>query len=161
MSAPITGPDGEPITGLRPEPPRGDAAAIQADIEQTRAELADTVDALSAKLDVRSQAAHKAQELGERATLKVEQAVAAAPEPVQQALGKAAATARPAVQRAAADPTRTAKVAGAVVVALLVLRRVSRARGRRRAAAAAAARAVLALDPVSGRSYVVEPVEVR
>lgn len=156
MSAPVTGPDGEPIPVLRPEPPRDDAAAIQADIEQTRAELADTVDALSVKLDVKAQAAQKAHELGERATTKVEQAVAAAPEPVQQALGRAAATARPAVERASADPARTAKIAGAVLVVLLVLRRVRRSRSRRADAAAAAARAVLAVDPVSGRSYLVE-----
>ncbi len=153
MTGPITGPDGKPITGLRPEPARDDPTAIQADIEQTRAELAQTVDALSAKLDVKTQAATRAHEFGEKATMKVEQAVAAAPEPVQAALGKAAATARPAVDKVTADPARAARIAGAVIVALFVLRRLGKGR---RARAASAARAVVATDPSTGRAYLVD-----
>jgi hypothetical protein len=41
---------------------------IQADIEQQRAQLAGTLDALSAKLDVKSQAQAKVADLKDRAT---------------------------------------------------------------------------------------------
>lgn len=41
---------------------------IEADIEQQRAELADTVDALTAKLDVKAQAGAKVDEVKHRAT---------------------------------------------------------------------------------------------
>lgn len=43
-------------------------AQIEADIERQRAQLADTVDALSAKLDVKSQAHAKVDEVRARAT---------------------------------------------------------------------------------------------
>ena len=49
-------------------PPASDPDAIRADIERTRADLAQTVDALHAKLDVKGQAATKVAHVKEQAT---------------------------------------------------------------------------------------------
>lgn len=46
-------------------------AALQADIERTREQLADTVDQLQAKLDVRARASAGAHDLAERTKAKV------------------------------------------------------------------------------------------
>ncbi len=52
----------------RPEPGNeASADEVEADIARTRAELGDTVDALTQKLDVKAQAQHKADELKDRA----------------------------------------------------------------------------------------------
>jgi len=60
------------MTGSEPHQrePGPDASIddIQADIEQTRKELGQTVDALSAKLDVKERTQHKAAEAKERIT---------------------------------------------------------------------------------------------
>ena len=45
-----------------------DPAQIEADIERQRDELASTVDALQARLDVKTRAKHKAEDLRDRAT---------------------------------------------------------------------------------------------
>ncbi|MDT4892414.1 MAG: hypothetical protein QOE97_1449 [Pseudonocardiales bacterium] len=103
-----------------------DVHAIQADIERTRAELADTVDALAAKLDVKAQAKQRAHELAVQAGDRVEKAKAVAPEPVQQALDKVTEVSRPVVAKAAEDKRRTAVIVAGALVALLVLRRVRR-----------------------------------
>jgi hypothetical protein len=47
---------------------RSDPAAIEADLVRQREELARTVDALSAKLDVKARAEHKVGELKDAAT---------------------------------------------------------------------------------------------
>lgn len=60
MNAPSKGPDAPP------EP--GTPAAIEADIERQREQLATTVDQLQAKLDVKSRAQDKAAQLKARAT---------------------------------------------------------------------------------------------
>lgn len=52
-------------------PPQDDADAIQADIEQTRERLADTVDQLQAKLDVKSRASAGAHDAAEKAKATV------------------------------------------------------------------------------------------
>jgi hypothetical protein len=53
---------------LPPEPgPNASIDEIQADIERTRAQLGDTVGALSEKLDVKKHASEKAVELKEKA----------------------------------------------------------------------------------------------
>lgn len=75
---------------------------MRADIAATRAELQDTVDALSEKLDVKAQAGKK-----------IEAAKAKAPEPVQQA-----------VDTVAPYRTQLALGAAAAVLVLLVVRRV-------------------------------------
>lgn len=48
--------------------PKQTPEEIEADIERQREDLADTVSALGAKLDVKSRAQHKAAELKDRAT---------------------------------------------------------------------------------------------
>lgn len=108
----------------------GDVTAdIKADIEKTRAELADTVDSLTAKLDVKAQAKHRVHEVEQRAAQSYEQAKAKAPEPVRQAVDSVERAARPIATRAAQDKRRTALVAGGVLLLVVVVRRVRR-RGR-------------------------------
>src|SRR5689334_14202360 len=76
---------------MPPEPgPDADKAAIQADIEQTREQLAQTVDALSHKLDVKEQARHKVDETKERARQKVDTTKTRVVETSQVARQKAA-----------------------------------------------------------------------
>lgn len=110
-------------------------ADIKADIEKTRAELADTVDSLTAKLDVKAQAKHRVQEVEQRAAQGYEQAKAKAPEPVRQAIGTVEQAARPLAAKATQDKQRTAMVAGGVVVLLVIVRRVRRVRRSRRRSA--------------------------
>ena len=58
----------------RPEPgPDAGIKDIEADIEQTRAELGETVEALSAKMDVKGRAQDKVDETKERARQKVDE----------------------------------------------------------------------------------------
>jgi Protein of unknown function (DUF3618) len=54
----------EPVPS-EPDPNAG-TAELQADIERTRAELGDTVNALTAKLDLKSRATHAAAETKDR-----------------------------------------------------------------------------------------------
>jgi transposase len=103
-----------------------DVEDLKSEIEQTRAELADTVDALTAKLDVKAQAAERAHELAEKATARYSDAKNSAPEPVRQAIGTVEQAARPVVAKARQDPRRAAKIAGGVILALIVLRRLRR-----------------------------------
>ncbi len=57
----------------RPEPgPDAGVDDIQADIEQTRAELGETVEALQAKLDVKERAKEKVDETKERVAVKAD-----------------------------------------------------------------------------------------
>ena len=103
-----------------------DVEDLKSEIEQTRAELADTVDALTAKLDVKAQASERAHELAGKAAARYEEAKSSAPEPVRQAIGTVEQAARPVVHKAKQDPRRAALIAGGVLVALLVLRRLRR-----------------------------------
>lgn len=97
---------------------------IKADIVATRAELAETADAIAAKLDVKAQAADRLHSAGTNITHRYEHAKQQAPEPVQKALTQVEAAAQPVVNAAAEDKKRTALVIGGVLVALLILRRV-------------------------------------
>lgn len=99
---------------------------VRSDIELTRAELARTVDALHAKMDVKAMAKERADQAGARVAESYQHAKAAAPEPVQHALGRVERAASPLVAKAAQDKKRTALIAGGAVLALLVLRRVRR-----------------------------------
>jgi hypothetical protein len=101
-----------------------DPDEIKAEIEATRAELAETADALAAKLDVKAQAKEKAQVAGERLAAKVDQVRAAAPEPVQNAIGKAEQAAQPVLAKAAEDKQRTAATVGGVLVVVMFVRRL-------------------------------------
>lgn len=124
MSTP-TGPEGavQPVN-----PPLGkDATAdeIESDIERTRAELGDTVDALTQKLDVKSQAQHKAADVKKDATERVraarvsgEQALAQVKQNVVDTATDDAGKVKPVVPAGAA-----AVVAVLVAVAVLVGRR--------------------------------------
>lgn len=101
--------------------------AIRADIEQTRAELAETVDALGDKLNVKAQAADKADAAKQKVAATAAQARAAAPEPVQHALDSVGAKAGPAAHQLAVttEPHRGKILAGtgAALLLLLVVRR--------------------------------------
>lgn len=103
-----------------------EAEAIRADIEQARAELATTTDALAAKLDVKAQARTKAHLAGAWVSSAYRSVQASAPEPVQRAWSKVGAAASPVAAKAAADKRRTALVAAAVILTALVVRRVTR-----------------------------------
>jgi len=100
--------------------------AIKADIERTRAELADTVDSLTAKLDVKAQARHRVQEAEQRAVQSYEQAKAKAPEPVRQAIDTVEGAARPLAAKAAEDKRRTMLLVGGVLLAFIIVRRIRR-----------------------------------
>lgn len=103
-----------------------DIEKVRSEIELTRAELARTVDALHAKMDVKAIAKERVDEAGARAAEAYQHAKAAAPEPVQQAIGRVEQATAPLVAKAAQDKKRTAMMAGGAVLALLVLRRVLR-----------------------------------
>jgi hypothetical protein len=98
-----------------------DEERLKADIVAARAELAETADALAAKLDVKAQASEKLHAAGARAR-------AATPEPVQKALGKAEVAAQPVINAAAEDKKRTAMIVGGMVFALLVLKRLRKSK---------------------------------
>jgi ElaB/YqjD/DUF883 family membrane-anchored ribosome-binding protein len=72
------------------------ADELRADIVSTRAELADTLDHLMAKLDVKSRARHQLDEVRSAAR----DGLGKAPEPVQRALKRAADTLAPLAVRA-------------------------------------------------------------
>jgi MYXO-CTERM domain-containing protein len=107
--------------------PPTDPDAIRAEIEQTRAELAETVDALASKLDVKGQAADKAEAAKAKVGAKASQAKAAAPEPVQHVMDTVGAKAGPVAHQvnAKVEPHRGKLIAGvgAGLLVLLVLRR--------------------------------------
>jgi len=101
---------------------------IKADIVATRAELAETADAIAAKLDVRAQASERLHTARHQVNERYEQAKGSAPEPVQVAIRKAETAAQPLLNAAAEDKKRTALVVGGAIVALLVLRRISKSK---------------------------------
>lgn len=121
--------DTEPVAGT-PDASAPGADAIKADIEATRAQLAQTADALAAKMDVKAQAGAKVQEVTDKAAGAYGSAKASAPEPVQKVIGRAEVAAQPVVAKAAEDKQRTALIAGGVLAALLVLKRVRKRRNR-------------------------------
>jgi Protein of unknown function (DUF3618) len=104
---------------------------LKAEIEATRAELAETADALAAKLDVKAQANKKAQAAGDKLTETYAHVRDSAPAPVQKAIGTAERAAQPVIVKAGEDKKRTAGVVGGVVVVILVVRRVRRRRRTR------------------------------
>lgn len=131
-----------------------DEDAIKADIVATRAELAETADALAAKLDVKAQANAKLHAAGEKVGERYVRLRASAPEPVQKAIGKVEQAGRPVAAKVAADKKRAALIAGGAVVALLVAKRV------RKAAPALSAAARARRSP-SGRAGRPDPAILR
>ncbi len=98
---------------------------IKAEIEQTRSDLADSVDALAAKADVKARGKEQLAHAKESAADALDRAKQSAPEPVQQALDKAASTVGPAAAKArdTAAPYRKQILIGVgVLFVLLVLR---------------------------------------
>jgi hypothetical protein len=120
-------PDPERPTEV-PRPVASDPESLREDIETTRQQLADTVEALSYKVDVKARVRDKTRELREQATDRAhrirEQAVSAAPHSREEALDQARQVARAARER----PAILLVGALAVVVALLVLGRPRRKR---------------------------------
>ncbi|MDQ6849443.1 MAG: DUF3618 domain-containing protein [Actinomycetota bacterium] len=106
------------------EPASGDADAIRSDIEQTRAQLANTVDQLSDKMNVKAQASDKVAEVKGKIADSAAKAKAAAPPGVQRAIDKASEKATPIAQQvgAKAQPYRGKLIAAGVVLVLLIVR---------------------------------------
>ncbi|MEA2418884.1 MAG: hypothetical protein QOE60_1090 [Thermoleophilaceae bacterium] len=110
---------------------------LRAEIDQTRVELAETVDALTAKLDVKSQARQKVDDVRtsvrarvtDQVTLlsdRVTTARQSAPVPVQNALDKAGSAAAPLVAKAKPYNRQIlVSLAGSVLLLLIVRRRSS------------------------------------
>ena len=94
---------------------------IRADIDKTRAELGDTVEALAEKTDVKAQAKAKVEDVKEQAKAKVEEVKAAAPESPGEAAQQAQAAAQQVQAKAKQDPKPFA-IAGGVVVLFLLWR---------------------------------------
>lgn len=105
-----------------------DPEELRRDIEQVRGELADTVNALAEKADVKARAQDKAQELKTQAVQTTQQVRAQAPEIAQQLAGTAQQKARQMVQEKP-GPTVGAALA---VLGLLILRRRRRRRRKDR-----------------------------
>lgn len=103
-----------------------DAAEIKADIDRTRADLADTVGALAEKLDPKEQARKRAHEARIRVHARYVQTRDSAPPQVRQALGAIEQAAAPVVARARCDPRRSGLVVGGLVLALFVIGRAQR-----------------------------------
>lgn len=74
---------------------------IRAEIQRTRSELGDTVDALTNKLDVKAQAKQKVDSVRSTISDKAAQARQSAPAPVQKALDRTGEVTTPALQKAA------------------------------------------------------------
>jgi Protein of unknown function (DUF3618) len=110
---------------------------IRDEIEQTRAELGDTVDALTAKLDVKTQVKDRVagakSSVTDAVTDAASKAKQATPAPVQNVLGQAGATlnqasakASPLVEQARPYGKQIAAGVAAVLVLLFALRRRSK-----------------------------------
>lgn len=93
------------------DPPPDDQAALRDEIEETRAELGETVEALSAKADVKGQVKEKVEERKEQLRGQQAQAEAKLGELREQAKG---------------NPLPLAAAAGGAILLLLVVRRLRR-----------------------------------
>jgi len=104
MTTPVDPDASEPGTGLS-------ADELQADIERTREQLGNTVDALSEKLDVKAQTRHKVEDLKQGGAAKVDA--------VRARGGEAAAKAKDAATDGQGKPS-TGLLAGAGLAAALL-----------------------------------------
>jgi ElaB/YqjD/DUF883 family membrane-anchored ribosome-binding protein len=115
-------PDPATAAGTPPPPPSDDPDAIRADIERTREELGDSVEALAAKADVKARAQDKLAEARERARRAAQDATKRAKERVrhaaQDATERAKATAQQAGETVRQRPAPTAGVLAAVAAAV-------------------------------------------
>lgn len=112
------------------QPAANDPDAIRSDIEQARADLADTVDKLSDKMNVKSQASDKVAAAKTKIADSAARAKSSAPPQVQQALDKAGEKAAPIAHQIGekTEPHRSKIIAGAVgaFVLLWIVRRARR-----------------------------------
>ncbi|MQA63712.1 MAG: DUF3618 domain-containing protein [Actinophytocola sp.] len=107
--------------------PPTEPAEIQRDIERTRAQLADTIDALASKANVSARTKEKAHETAETVQAKTEQLTGQAKDVTDQALAKLPPSAREKVEQAATTARRKPiPTVAAAVALLLVLRRLFR-----------------------------------
>jgi hypothetical protein len=104
MTTPAEPDASEPLAGLS-------ADELQADIERTRAQLGNTVDALSEKLDVKAQTRHKMESLKQGGAAKVDA--------VRTCGGEAAARAKNAATDGHGKP-KTSLLAGSALAAALL-----------------------------------------
>lgn len=98
-----------------------DPAELRRDIEDVRGELADTVNALAYKLDVKGRAQEKTKEIKTQTAEKIHEVRAQAPEKVQQLAGS--------IQRKARQ-VKPGVALGVALTALVVLILRRRRRGR-------------------------------
>jgi len=101
--------------------------AVRADIAETRADLAATVDALSEKLDFKARARAKAAVARDKASTGAQRVNQRPPEPVQRAVGRVGQKTSPVLHKVS-DKTapyraKIAAAAAAVIVALVVIGR--------------------------------------
>jgi hypothetical protein len=103
------------------------ADEIEADIAETRERLAESVDALAAKVDVKAQAKEKVGEAKAQAKEKVEEATARAKDKTGQAKEQVVVTSRSLVDRfkAASRPVQVAIGAAPLVLLILIIVRRS------------------------------------
>lgn len=109
-----------------------DPNVLRAEIAQARSELADTVNQLAVKLDVKQQARQRMDDTKATAVQRLQQAKDRAPEPVVQALDKLSDTVLPvlsqAVQRVRDNPRQALVAVSVAVVITLIGRRAGGAR---------------------------------
>lgn len=115
------------MTESSSQPASNDPDAIRSDIDQTRTELADTVDELSGKLNIKAQAGDKVTAAKGKIVDRAAKAKASAPPQVQRAMTKVSERATPIAHQVGdkAAPHRSkvmAAGAGAVVLLLAVRR---------------------------------------
>ncbi|MDQ3885878.1 MAG: DUF3618 domain-containing protein [Actinomycetota bacterium] len=103
-----------------------DPVELRRDIEQVRGELADTIDALAYKTDVKSRAQERAQEFKAQAIQTTQQVRAQAPQTAQQL----AETAQQKAQQLLQDKPAVPLVALVVLVLLIAGRRRRRRKDR-------------------------------
>jgi hypothetical protein len=104
------------------------ADEIREEIDRTRADLAQTVDALHDKLDVKARAKTKAHDVSASVSTTATKLMQQAPPPVQAALDRSASAIAPAAAKAQPYRSQIALGAGGAVVVLLIIRRIRRSR---------------------------------
>jgi ElaB/YqjD/DUF883 family membrane-anchored ribosome-binding protein len=111
----------------RPDDRASDPDALRTEIEQTRAELAQTVDALSDRLNVKARLGVKATTMRQQVAGAMSQARQAAPQPAQDSIDRMSNAAAPVLRdvsrRAVAYRGQLICAAIGVLVLVVVLRR--------------------------------------
>jgi len=113
------------IAGARPAPP-DDLQALNAEIERTRAELGETVEALAARADVKARAQDKANQIAGRAQDKANEIAGRAQDKANEIAGRLTGTFGQVKEKAAAMDRRVPMAAGftaMVLVGWLIVRR--------------------------------------